>query len=258
MRELVIAGNWKMNTLPSEGVELAKSVVNLTSKSSSNVIVVLCPPATHLKDIVQATTDTHISVGAQNVHWEKSGAYTGEISAEMLLALGVKWVIIGHSERRKYFGETDTTVNMRAKRALQAGLRPIVCLGETLEERQSGKTFEVLKRQVKLGLDGLKLTGYGGLVIAYEPVWAIGTGVNATPEQAQEAHLFIRNIIKENFSEEISQQTVIQYGGSVTDQNAKDLLECPDVDGALVGGASLKAEVFSRIVKAGEDAINRR
>jgi len=250
MREIVIAGNWKMNTLPAEGVILARAVADVTA-AMTQVLVVICPPATHLKDVVEAVRGTYIGVGGQNVHWEKSGAYTGELSADMLLMIGAKWVIIGHSERRKYFGETDETVNKRAKRALSAGLRPIVCIGETLEERQAGKTFEVLMRQVKIGLDGLVLKGRGGLVIAYEPVWAIGTGVNATPEQAQEAHYFIRGLLKVSYGDEIADQTVIQYGGSVTDANAVELMACPDVDGALVGGASLKADVFGRIVKAG-------
>ncbi|MFH0765944.1 MAG: triose-phosphate isomerase [Calditrichota bacterium] len=248
-REIVIAGNWKMNTTPEEGVALAKSLIE-SLRRTPGVTVVICPPATHLGVIGGQLKSSSAELGAQNVHWEKSGAYTGEISAEMLLEVGCRWAIIGHSERRLYFGETDQTVNKRAHRALEAGLRPIVCIGETLAERESGQTFDTLRRQVQVGLEGLTLTGKGGLVIAYEPVWAIGTGRTATPEQAQEAHHFIRDLLAEQFSPQIAELTVIQYGGSVTAANAEELLTCPDVDGALVGGASLKIDSFLAIVQA--------
>jgi len=249
VREIIVAGNWKMNTTPVEGLALVKQLAGSVS-GAQTVKIVVCPPATHLAPIVEALADSSIEVGAQNVHWEASGAYTGELSAEMILATGAKWAIIGHSERRRYFGESDVFVQKRAKRALQSGIRPIVCIGETLEERESGRTFDVIERQVQVGLEGLTLTGKGGLVIAYEPVWAIGTGRTATPEQVEEAHLYIRSLLKEQFGETSASETVIQYGGSVTDENAAELMACPNVDGALVGGASLKVEKFALIVEA--------
>jgi len=249
VKEIIIAGNWKMNTTPAEGAALVRQMTKRISHLD-RAIVVICPPATHLMLIADLLHGSKVEVGAQNVHWEDAGAYTGEISSGMLAAAGVKWAIIGHSERRRYFGETDQSVNRRARKALDAGIRPIVCIGETLEERESNRTFEVLERQIRVGLEGLTLEGFGGLVIAYEPVWAIGTGRNATAAQAQEAHEFIRSQLKQRFGMQAA-DTVIQYGGSVSDENAEELLFCPDVDGALVGGASLKPEKFAAIVEAG-------
>jgi triosephosphate isomerase len=249
VREIIVAGNWKMNTDAKGGVELALSVSRLCSRID-RVKVVVAPPATHLSMVVEALITLPVEVAAQNLHWDASGAYTGEISAEMLLSIGVNWAIIGHSERRKYFGETDLTVNMRARKALESGIRPIVCIGETLEERDLGVTFEVLERQLRIGLDGLEVTGKDGLVIAYEPVWAIGTGRNASPSQAEEAHAFIRSVLAGMAGSPAAEATVIQYGGSVTDLNARELMACPNVDGALVGGASLKPEKFGAIIEA--------
>lgn len=249
MREKIIAGNWKMNTSFDEASELTGEIVR-RSESIDNVSIVLFPPATHFAGISQLLSSSRIEFGAQNVHWEDAGAYTGELSTSMLIAAGCRWVIAGHSERRQYFGETDRTVNMRAAKALEAGLRPIVCIGETLEEREAGNTFEVLKRQLSTGLKSLSLKGRGGLVIAYEPIWAIGTGKTATPEQAEEAHRFIRNCILETHGKSSASETVIQYGGSVNDKNASELLSRENIDGALVGGASLNADKFMSIIQA--------
>lgn len=253
MREIIIAGNWKMNTIPADGIELARNISNLAA-GLAGVTVVICPPATHLVTIEKTLKLGSIGLGAQNVHWENSGAYTGELSAGMLKKSGCNWVIIGHSERRTYFGETDRSVNKRVRKAQEMNLRPIVCIGETLPERESGRTFNVLDKQLELGLDGVKLKGTGGIVIAYEPVWAIGTGVTATTDQAQEAHKFIRDKLSQMFSREAADQTTILYGGSMNEKNAGKLMEMPDVDGGLIGGASLKAEKFAAIVKAASEA----
>ena len=253
MREIIIAGNWKMNTVPADGIELARNLSNLVA-GVNGVTVVICPPATHLAAIAETLKWGSIGLGAQIVHWETSGAYTGEISAGMLKKSGCNWVIIGHSERRTYFGETDRTVNKRLKKALEMKLRPIVCIGETLPERESGRTFQVLEKQLELGLEGVKLEGAGGIVIAYEPVWAIGTGITASPDQAQEAHKFIRDKLSQSFKREPADLTSILYGGSMTDSNAGALMAMPDVDGGLIGGASLKAEKFAAIVKAASEA----
>lgn len=250
-----------MHTTPPEAMVLAGRVAQLV-KDVTGVKVVLFPPAPYIFPInnllrdggevnpsEDESSESHIEVGVQNLHWENQGAYTGEISAPMVLGLGARWAIIGHSERRKWFGETDYTVRRRAAQAIAAGIRPIVCIGETLSQRQSGATFDVLQSQVEASLSGLPLKGKGGLVIAYEPVWAIGTGINATPEQAQEAHAFVRQLIAKMVNPVIAEETAILYGGSVTAENGEDLLRCPDVDGALVGGASLKAETFATIVR---------
>lgn len=257
MRGMVIAGNWKMNTTPSEGVELAGQIVQAFS-GDNGVKVVIFPPATHLEKIAGVIAGSPVEMGAQNMHWDPSGAYTGELSAPMLLEVGCKWAIIGHSERRSFFGETDESVNQRACQAIVSGIRPIVCIGETLDEREAGGTFSVLTKQIRIGIDGLPLTGNGGLVIAYEPVWAIGTGQTASTEQVQEAHIHIRNTIELLFGKESAQSTVIQYGGSVNDKNATDLLACEDVDGALIGGASLKPDKFAAIIDAAEHVMRDR
>ena len=244
MRKAIIAGNWKMNLTPSEGVKLVNELKPLVKDADCEVVV--CVPATDIQAVGEAIKGSNIRLGAENVHFKDSGAYTGEISAAMLLELGVEYVIIGHSERRQYFGETDETVNLRTLKALEKGLTPIVCVGETLEERETGKTEEVLKRQITVGLKGVEdLTK---LVIAYEPVWAIGTGKTATSEQANETIGFIRKTLAENFCEKCAAKVQIQYGGSMKPANCKELMAMEEIDGGLIGGASLKAEDFSQIV----------
>ncbi len=244
MRRPIIAGNWKMNLTPSKGVELVNKLIPLVKNANCDVVV--CVPATNLYAVGQALKGSNVKLGAENVHFAESGAYTGEISADMLLELGVEYVIIGHSERRQYFNETDETVNLRTLQALKKGLTPIVCVGETLEERETNKTEEVLKRQITIGLKGVEdLTK---LVIAYEPVWAIGTGKTATSEQANETIGYIRNLLKTIFCEECANKVRIQYGGSMKPSNAKELMAMSEIDGGLIGGASLVAEDFSKIV----------
>ncbi|MFC2150472.1 triose-phosphate isomerase [Calditrichota bacterium] len=253
MRSIFIAGNWKMNTSPLEGDELARMIAESipTIDPEGKVKVVLCPPATHFPLVSGAIAGSDVEMGAQNVHWAAEGAFTGELSPSMLMFSGCTFAIIGHSERRQYFGETDETVNKRLKNTLAAGLAPIVCIGETLEEREAGKTFAVLERQLKVGLADVALDG--GIVIAYEPVWAIGTGKTASPEQAQEVHKFIRDWLVKNAPEGAADSISILYGGSVNEANADGLLSQPDIDGALVGGASLDAGKFLTIIKAGAD-----
>ena len=244
MRKPIIAGNWKMNKTPVEGANLVNELKPLVADAECDVVV--CVPATDIYAVAEAVKGSNIHLGAQNVHFAESGAYTGEISADMLLSLGVEYVIIGHSERRQYFGETDETVNKRTLTALNKGLIPIVCIGETLEERETGKTEEVLRRQVVEGLKGVEdLTK---LVIAYEPVWAIGTGKTATSEQANETIGFIRNTLAEVFCLKCAAAGRIQYGGSMKGSNAKELMAQPEIDGGLIGGASLKAPDFAQVV----------
>ena len=244
MRKPIIAGNWKMNKTPSQGATLVNELKPLVENASCDVVV--CVPATDLYAVVEAVKGSNIHLGAQNVHFAESGAYTGEISADMLLELGVEYVVIGHSERRQYFGETDETVNKRTLTAIAKGLIPIVCIGETLEERESGKTEEVLHRQIVEGLKGVEdLTK---LVVAYEPVWAIGTGKTATAEQANETIGYIRKTLAENFCADCAAKVRIQYGGSMKGSNAKELMAQPEIDGGLIGGASLKAPDFALVV----------
>lgn len=244
MRKAIIAGNWKMNLTPSEGVKLVNELKPLVKDADCEVVV--CVPATDIQAVGEAVKGSNIKLGAENVHFKDSGAYTGEISAAMLLELGVEYVIIGHSERRQYFAETDETVNLRTLKALEKGLTPIVCVGETLEERETGKTEEVLKRQITVGLKGVEdLTK---LVIAYEPVWAIGTGKTATSEQANETIGFIRKTLAENFCEKCAAKVQIQYGGSMKPANCKELMAMEEIDGGLIGGAALKATDFAAIV----------
>ena len=244
MRKPIIAGNWKMNKTPSQGATLVNELKPLVENASCDVVV--CVPATDLYAVGEAVKGSNIHLGAQNVHFAESGAYTGEISADMLLELGVEYVVIGHSERRQYFGETDETVNKRTLTAIAKGLIPIVCIGETLEERESGKTEEVLHRQIVEGLKGVEdLTK---LVVAYEPVWAIGTGKTATAEQANETIGYIRKTLAENFCADCAAKVRIQYGGSMKGSNAKELMAQPEIDGGLIGGASLKAPDFALVV----------
>lgn len=231
------------------GSALVRELAPLVAETTG-VEVVVCPPFTALGPVGEALRGTAIRLGAQNVHWEREGAFTGEIAAPMLVELGVHYVIVGHSERRQYFGETDESVNRRARAALAAGLRPIVCVGETLAQREAGQTLKVVTGQVEAALAGMTADEMVRVVLAYEPVWAIGTGRTATPPQAQEVHELIRRIVERLFGASAAQRVVIQYGGSVKSDNARDLLQQPDVDGALVGGASLKAADFAAIVRA--------
>ncbi|MCL1789310.1 MAG: triose-phosphate isomerase [Oscillospiraceae bacterium] len=246
LRKTVIAGNWKMNKTRREAEELIKQL----RTNNTKVNIVVCVPYTNLQTAVEGFKGCSVKVGAQNVHFEKSGAFTGEISADMLKEIGAEYVIIGHSERRQYFGETDETVNKRTKAALDAGLIPIMCVGELLDEREAGITEEVVSRQTKLGLAGFTADEVKKTIIAYEPVWAIGTGRTATAEQAGDACGLIRGVIAKLYSKEVADAVTIQYGGSMNANNAAELLAQEDVDGGLIGGASLSAEDFGIIIKA--------
>jgi len=243
-----IAGNWKMNKTVEEALLLTRELKEALNEVK-DVEVAIAPPFTALYPVFQELKGSSIRLACQNLFWEEKGAYTGEVSPLMLKEVGCRYVIIGHSERRQYFGETDETVNRRIKAALKVGLKVIFCIGETLSERENGETFSVIERQVKGGLQGLGEKEIEDLVIAYEPVWAIGTGKTATPQQAQEVHRFIRAQLRQLFSDGLAEDVRVQYGGSVTPENIKGLMAQEDIDGALVGGASLKAESFSRIVR---------
>ena len=249
MRKKIIAGNWKMNKTVEEAVELANGV-KLDLADCKDVDVVLCPPFTALKSVSDVVSETLIAVGAQNMSSEDDGAYTGEISHSMLKELFVRYVILGHSERRQYYKENDFWINKKVVKALEKNLRPILCVGETLEDREAGNTEKVVEVQVREGLKGVAADAYTELVIAYEPVWAIGTGKTATAEQAQDVHAFIRGIVKDMVGEEAANAVRIQYGGSMKPANAEELLSQPDIDGGLIGGAALDATSFAAIVKA--------
>ena len=250
MRKRIVAGNWKMNNDLSQSVNLISEIKNLLNNNEANAEIIVCPPFTSLETASTLIKDTTIKLGAQNMHFEDSGAFTGEISAAMLKSVGCEYVILGHSERRAIFGESNELVNKKIKKALSEGLKPIFCIGETLEQREQGITKNIVEEQVRKGLDSISEDGLKKIIIAYEPVWAIGTGRTATPDQAQEVHAFIRNLVKEMYSETAGENLVIQYGGSVKPENAKDLLSQPDIDGALVGGACLKADSFRGIIKS--------
>ena len=243
-----IAGNWKMNKTVGEAIALVRELKDSLS-GVRGVEVAVSPPFTALYAVCKELEGSSIHLVAQNLYWEEKGAFTGEVSPIMLKEVGCHYVIIGHSERRQFFGETDETVNRRIKATLAQGLKVIFCIGETLNEREGGKTFSVIERQVEGGLKGFKDEEIENMVIAYEPVWAIGTGKTATPEQAEEVHRFIREKLEKLYSEEVSDKIRIQYGGSVTPENVKGLMGQKNIDGALVGGASLKAESFSKIVR---------
>jgi len=249
MRKTVIAGNWKMNNDIKESEKLIVELKNLLQNVKPKCDVIVCPPFTSLSEASKLISGSMIKLGAQNMHFEESGAYTGEVSASMLKSVGCEYVILGHSERRNIFGETDIVINKKIKKALSAGLKPIFCIGELLEERENGTTNDVVKRQVLKGLEGISADDMKNIIIAYEPVWAIGTGKTATPAQAQEVHEFIRDLIEIEYSLEIANDITIQYGGSVKPDNAKELLSQKDIDGALVGGACLKADSFMGIIK---------
>ncbi len=249
MRKIVIAGNWKMNMTPAATKKFIKELAPSVSGADWCEIV-LCVPYVDIPAAVEAAEGTNIKIGAENVHFAESGAYTGEISAEMLVECGVEYVIVGHSERRQYFGETDKTVNMRTRAALAKGLKVIVCLGEVLDERQSGITNEIVAMQTKLDLMGISASDMKNVIIAYEPVWAIGTGLTATPEQADETCGVIRDTLRQLYGDDVAESTTIQYGGSMNDANARELLLKENVDGGLIGGASLKCDKFTAIIEA--------
>lgn len=251
MRKINISGNWKLNKTASETKELLAELTAAVAGATKTEIVV-CPTFVSLTTARDALQSSNVKLGAQNLFWEESGAFTGEISGTQLKNVGCEYVIIGHSERRQYFNETDATVNKRLKAALNAGLLPIVCVGETLEERESENTFTVIENQISGAFAGISAAAMAKITIAYEPVWAIGTGKTASPAQAEEVHAFIRNKIANLFNQQISENIIIQYGGSVKPSNAFELLSQPNIDGALVGGASLDAESFAGIVHAAE------
>ena len=246
MRRKVIAGNWKMNMLPNEAISMITELTPLVKNAESEVV--LCVPYIDLFYSLLTAQGTNIKIGAQNMHYEEKGAYTGEISGKMLKSVGVEYVIIGHSERRQYFKETDETVNKKIKAAFDNNLKPIVCVGETLEEREAGKAIEIIESQTQKALEGLKVEQVVDTIIAYEPIWAIGTGKTATSEDANEACKKIREKIAEIYGQNIAERVIIQYGGSMKPENAKELLEMSDIDGGLIGGASLKADSFAKIV----------
>ena len=246
MRKPVIAGNWKMNNTKAETKALLTALIPLVKDAKCDVVV--CTPYTDLDTAVELTKGTNVKVGAENVSWADKGAFTGEISADMLLEIGVEYVVIGHSERRQMFGETDKTVSMRTAQALKKGLTPIVCVGETEAERVGGLTEEVCSRQIKEGLAGLTAEDAAKIIIAYEPVWAIGTGKTATKEDANQTIGYIRSVMGEVFGAEVAEGVVIQYGGSMNAGNCDELMSMPEIDGGLIGGASLKAPDFAKIV----------
>ena len=246
MRRKVIAGNWKMNMLPNEAIDYIQAFEPLVKDAEAEVI--LCVPYTDLFYCLMNAQGTNIKIGAQNMHFAETGAYTGEVSAKMLKSIGVEYVIIGHSERRQYYNETDETVNKKLKAAFENELKPIVCVGESLEEREAGKTEEIITSQTRLALEGLTNDQVKATIIAYEPIWAIGTGKTATSEDANNSIKAIRAELKRIYGEEVAEEVIIQYGGSVKSSNAKELFSTSDIDGGLVGGASLKPDEFSKIV----------
>lgn len=251
MRTKVIAGNWKMFMNLSESVELISGIKNLLSNKEIKSKVIIAPPYTNLETANTLIKDSIINLAAQNMYFENQGAFTGEISASMLKSVGCKYVILGHSERRTIFKESDELINKKIIQALNNDLLPIFCIGETLEERENNETFEVVKRQIENGLTSVSEESLNKIIIAYEPVWAIGTGKTATPAQAQEVHEYIRKLIAQLYSNQAAEELIIQYGGSVKPENAKELLHQKDIDGALVGGACLKADSFVQIIEAG-------
>ena len=249
MRKTVIAGNWKMNNDLKESEKLIVELKNLLQNEKPNCDVIVCPPYTSLSEAYKLLKGSQIKLGAQNMHFEENGAFTGEVSALMLKSVGCEYVILGHSERRHIFGESNEMINKKIKKALSAGLKPIFCVGELLEERERGTTNDVVKKQILKGLAEISADEMKNIIVAYEPVWAIGTGKTASPAQAQEVHEFIRDLVEITYSLEVANDLVIQYGGSVKPDNAKELISQKDIDGALVGGACLKADSFVGIIK---------
>ena len=250
-RRTVIAGNWKMNFTPAEATAFLNEIKPMI-EGKDNCDVIFCAPYVTITAAMEAAKGSKITIGAENVHFEAKGAYTGEVSTGMLQAIGVNTVLVGHSERRQYFGETDETVNLRTKAALAAGMRVILCMGEVKEQRLAGITNEICAMQIKLDLAGISAEDMKNVIIAYEPVWAIGTGLTATPQQAEEACAVIRATLAELYGEEVAEATTIQYGGSMNDANAAELLAQPNIDGGLIGGASLVAKKFTAIVDAAQ------
>jgi triosephosphate isomerase len=250
MRKKIVAGNWKMYKTPAEAVSLVTEILR-TAPPRNDREVVVCPPFTALSRVSQVLRGSRIILGAQNVHWEKEGAYTGEISASMLKEVGCEYVIVGHSERRQYFREDESLISNKLRAVFASQMTPILCVGEKLEDRESGRTDDILRAQTNGALGQFDVTQVRGLVVAYEPVWAIGTGKTATPQMAVKAHTFIRRLLGDMFGPAFASETRIQYGGSVKPENAAELLNESEIDGALVGGASLKADSFLRIVDAG-------
>ena len=246
MRRKVIAGNWKMNMLPNEAIEYIEAFAPMVKDTNNEVI--LCVPYTDLFYCLMNVQGTNIKIGAQNMHYAENGAYTGEVSPKMLKSIGVEYVIIGHSERRQYYNETDESVNKKVKAAYEVGLKPIVCVGESLEEREAGKTEEIITNQTRLALEGLSNDEVKSTIVAYEPIWAIGTGKTATSEDANNSIKAIRAEIAKIYGQDVAEEVIIQYGGSVKSSNAKELFTTSDIDGGLVGGASLKPDEFSKIV----------
>lgn len=249
MRKTIIAGNWKMYKTIGEAIELANGLKRELFDLDQDIDIVICPPFTSLSEISEIIADSNIQLGAQDVHWQDEGAFTGEVSSLMLKEVGVKFVIVGHSERRQYFGETNESVNKKIKAVLKQGLSPIACVGETLNEREEDKTFKVLDDHIQNGLKDINSQDILNVIIAYEPVWAIGTGKNATAQQAEEAQKYIRELLTKMYNKDIASNVRIQYGGSVKPENIAELMEQPDVDGTLVGGASLSIDSFVAIVK---------
>ncbi|MFQ5638012.1 MAG: triose-phosphate isomerase [bacterium] len=254
-RRMIVGGNWKMFKTPTEAVHASKAlkvkVINI-----QNVDIVVCPPFTDLVPVFEIIKGSNIEMGGQNLYWQDEGAYTGEVSAHMLRDSGCRYVIVGHSERRHVFGERNDEINKKVKKALTQDLIPILCIGEKIEERRSGLTEKVVEEQIVSGLEDVAVSNPERLVIAYEPVWAIGTGETATPKQAEEVHAFIRQTLTERFGQNIAQGLRIQYGGSVKPANTEELMSQPSIDGALVGGASLEAESFAAIIKSTEKVSN--
>ena len=246
LRKKIIAGNWKMNKLPNEAINFIEELAPLVKNTENEVVLLV--PYTDLFYALLTAQGTNIKIGAQNMHWEEKGAFTGEVSAEMLKSIGVKYVIIGHSERRQYFAETDETVNKKVKKALQVGLIPIVCVGETLNQREEGRAKEIITTQVKLALEEIDKENIKKIIVAYEPIWAIGTGKTATKEDADESISWIREEISKIYGKDVSDCVIIQYGGSVKSEIANELFNMPNIDGGLVGGASLDAQEFAKIV----------
>jgi triosephosphate isomerase len=250
MRRKIIAGNWKMHKDLSESQNLISKLINELRNENVNCDIIICPPFTSLSEAAGLVKNTKLKLGAQNMHFEDKGAFTGEVSAAMLKSAGCEYVILGHSERRAIFGESDEMINKKIKKALDTGLKPIFCIGETLQQRESGIMNDVLKHQVTEGLQHISKGEMEKVVLAYEPVWAIGTGVTATPQQAQEVHVFVRKLISSIFGEDTAENLVTQYGGSVKPDNAGELLSQSDIDGALVGGACLESDSFLKIIKS--------
>lgn len=250
MRKKVVAGNWKMYKDKSESIELISGLKEKLSKFNSNVEVIVCPPFTSIETAKELLKDSVIHLGAQNMHFEIEGAFTGEISAKMLKSFGVEYVILGHSERRAIFEEDDKMINKKVLKALSAGLKPIFCIGETLEERENNKTFDVVTRQLIEGLSNISHQHFNEIIVAYEPVWAIGTGKTATPSQAEEVHKYLRQLMEKKIGSSIAESMQIVYGGSVKPDNAKELFSQPNIDGGLIGGACLKADSFYDVINS--------